>query len=161
MLSLPRLLTIRNGQLNMEPLPALQQLRRASLGGLVSEYAATLTNNPAETPFAKQNGPQPLPLSPRDTAGPLLNLVTSTGPELLLTSPDSPSVHLDLDRLPTRPELRVFFDNSVLELFLGGQCFTQRFYRRSPETAILTLHLPQSLLPTHSSSWSLRPIWPA
>ncbi len=172
MLSLPRILTIRDGQLHMEPLPALAQLRRSALGSAINEYTATLTHNVSDLPDNRRNGPQAVRnLSIRDPAGPLLDIDTSATTTtrsmdsnrrtLLLTGPDSLSVPILLPEAVAPIDLHVFIDNSVLELFVAGQCFTHRFYRRSPDTAVLKLSLPMGLFLDHARSWSLNPIWPA
>jgi len=128
MLSLPRILTLRDSQLRMEPLPALRQLRApAPNGSAIHEFTATL-RQPGATPTAT-----PFRLS--DNAG-LLLAIDFNAPDglLLLDGGDAAALEVPI-KLPDAAPLHLFFDNSVLELFLGNNLvFTKRHYGRHPTT---------------------------
>ena len=153
MISLPRVLTIENGQLRMRPLPALQQLRRPSTqGGAVQEFTATLRRQPGVT--------TPPVHFVRDAIGPLLAIrggpvegATISGPDDLVVPPGT--------SLSETPTLHAFFDNSVLELFVDGTlCFTHRFYSRSPQTPIATVTLPRTFTVEQPRTYAIQSIWP-
>ncbi len=153
MISLPRVLTIRNGHLVMFPLPGLQQLRHTSIDGRVQEFTATLEET--------HDGNVAPPYLLSDANGPLFaiqNGDTSIGgfrTEGMPVSMIRPPM-----QLPDRSSLQVFFDNSVVEVFLNGQfCHTYRFYSRSRKAPVLTLLLPSSRV-LNPRSYALQSIWP-
>ena len=151
MISLPRVLTIRDGGLVMTPLPALQQLRRESTGGRVQEFTATLEQT--------HDGTVAPPFLLSDANGPLFAIQNGDG-----TGFHTEGMHVGMIRppmqLPDRSSLQVFFDNSVAEVFLNGQfCQTSRFYSRSPTAPVLTLLLPSSRI-LNPRSYALQSIWP-
>ena len=151
MISLPRVLTVSNGELRMRPLPALEQLRTASPGNQIHEFTATLQQQPAAA------GPA-APYILRDATGPLLEI--RSGDAIALTDETAARTPIDA-HLPNSAPLHAFFDNSVLELFLGDNlCFTHRFYRRDPSTPVATLTLPGNRLVVSPRALSLRGIWP-
>lgn len=154
MLSLPRVLTIRNGQLRMSPLPALQQLRTPSTAGRIQEFTATAGKRSGSSDAS--------PFRVTDAAG-LLLAIDFTGPDgvVLLDRGNAVAEAIPL-ALSDAASLHMFFDNSVLELFIGeGFAFTERHYKRHPSNPVLRLTLPTGWGIANPHSYALKPIWPA
>jgi len=154
MLSLPRVLTIQDGDLRISPLPALQQLRRSSPGDQIQEFTATLhlTHGANIAP----------PFLLADSLGPLFAIKWESEDQNTHTRISLPEgCARPPSPLGDKASLHLFFDNSVAELFLDGRfCHTQRFYSRDSTSPILTLLLPSSRV-VNPRSFSLRSIWPA
>ncbi len=166
MLSLPRVLTVEDGQLRQHPLPALRSLREPVAHNIVNaefgphmllsssrrinEFTATLQQN------ARPDIASTCILA--DPAGPLVTIRSHAGQE---ASPADITLPANTP-LSKNPTLHIFFDNSVLELFLDNSlCFTKRFYTRDPKQPVATLILPGSYTTIEPTAYTLKPIWPA
>ncbi len=152
MLSLPRVLTIEDGELRMRPLPALHQLRTSAPGKQINEFNATLQQT--------HDGNVAPPFVLSDSHGPLFGIQNGAS-----TGFHTEGVPVGLIRPPIElgehASIHIFFDSSVIEIFLDGRfCHTHRFYARDPRTPILTLWLPSSRV-LDPRSYTLKPIWPA
>ncbi len=153
MISLPRVLTLDGGDLRMHPLPALQQLRTSAPGEQINEFTATLQQT--------HDGNVAPPFVLSDSHGPLFGIQNGD----ITSNFHTVGVPVGLIRPPRqlgeRASLHIFFDGSVMEIFLDGRfCHTHRFYTRSPNAPVLSLWLPSSRV-LDPRSFSLKPIWPA
>lgn len=172
MMSLPRTLTLGPaGELLMAPSARLQKLRRPLPPELAAELNQThrvILRAPVQEFVAL--------LTVKDHP-----LPTSAEPDFLLADPGGPLLAVSVDHAqsplalringmditlqkPLSPEARlhVFFDNSVVELFLDDRlAFTHRFYQRDAKVPIVALTLSQSRTVRPSGVFGITPIWPA
>ena len=155
MMSLPRVLTLRRGELCMEAAPQVARLRSPTHGGNVHEFVASMEQITADP------GVQQL----SDAHGPVLALGSSDAQEpRMLTisarSGEDPHHILMPSRLPASAKLHVFIDNSVLELFIDERfCYTHRFYTRD-SVPVATLTLPGRWKLANLQTFALDRIWP-
>jgi len=155
MMSLPRLLTLHDGELHMQPAPQIERLRTAVPGPTTQEFLATLQQASGPlTPFQLSDSTGLLlevRSDPSQTPR-TLRLRPGNGEEMVIPMPGS---------LSPEAELHAFFDNSVLEIFIDRCfCITHRFYGRTANQPIASLVLPGTYTVANPQSFSLRRIWP-
>ena len=159
MVSLPRLLTLRQGELQMTAAPQVARLRSTTHSPKdVHEFVATLERHDSA------EAPQPL----SDATGPVLAVQTDTtlsSRTLGITiqhngKQEQTSIPMPQE-LPARPTLHVFIDNSVMEIFVDDRfCFTHRFYAREAAIPLATLTLPGHWRLADVQTFALDRIWP-
>jgi beta-fructofuranosidase len=157
LMSLPRVLTLRDGELQMQPAPQVARLRRAaSRPEQVHEIFATFERSDAASPHEV-----------RDADGPLLSVHSDPGQ-------DARTLHVSFGNgvapiviplpapLPQQANIRAFVDNSVLEIFVDDRfCITHRFYGRDPQNSVATVTLAGNYRVAKSHTFALKAIWPA
>lgn len=158
LMSLPRVLTLHDGELQMTVAPQVARLRSpAARPDRVHEFLATMT---------RSSGPAANYLV-KDASGPLLNLRSNP-------TQDQRTLHISFSNgiqpitvplpaaLPGSTKVHAFLDNSVLEIFVDDRfCITHRFYDRQADTPIATLTLAGSYTVTKPQTFALKAIWPA
>ncbi|MDE3105393.1 MAG: glycoside hydrolase family 32 protein [Acidobacteriota bacterium] len=156
MMSIPRRLTVRDGQLQFSPARQL-----ASLRGTQNPSAAQLSSTQQELLTMLEPAAAASPTTITDSRGALLQIITDAtlAPGTLRLNERT----VVLPRpLSTTPTLHLFTDNSVLELILDRTLpVTVRFYAREPQTPVLTLALPTPYSLGKARSFALNSIWPA
>jgi beta-fructofuranosidase len=156
MISLPRILTLNGNDLMMEPAPQTERLR------------VSANPNPSRLPDTRQefrcviqtaNAGEPLPYRITDPIGVLVEIRSDKNqpPRTLLVD----DVVLELpEPLPAQAGLHLFFDNSVIEIFVDSRfCITRRFYARTSDKPIVTLTFPGQPRVVRPQSFSLKSIW--
>jgi beta-fructofuranosidase len=133
-ISLPRELSIANGQLQQWPARELRSLRAD-----LYYFADRLTVNPSGAPLATGLGPFEIEL--RDVEAP--GLVLEIGDQ----------------RIPVASgELaRIFVDRSVIEAFVDGSVLTRRTYPIDPDTTEIVARSSEPLTVGGVSVWRLAP----
>jgi beta-fructofuranosidase len=156
MMSLPRVLTLSNGALYMQPALQTIRLRTASAHPAeVNELLATL-----------EAASSPSPSAVSDSSGLLLALRSDPAQDphtlqLSFGNGITPIIVPLAEPLGRQAKIHAFIDNSVLELFIDGRyCITHRFYSRTPDKAVATITLSGSYVVTRPTTFALRPIWP-
>ena len=158
LMSLPRVVTVRNGELRMEVAPEVARLRSSRQGNdSVHEFVAWLERESSE----------PRPDQLRDHHGPVLNLRCEAKQDPLTLDlciqHDGRDEHTTipmLSELPAGTKLHVFIDNSVLEIFVDDRfCFTHRFYSRDVQLPLATLTLPGGWRLAGMQTYALDRIW--
>ncbi len=157
LMSLPRLLTLRNGDLYMEPASQTTSLRRtAAKPGQIHELLAT---------FEATSGAPMLRLV-SDSSGALLALRSAPAQDSRTlqvsfsngVGPITITIPAPLGKQAT---LHAFIDNSVLELFIDSRfCVTHRFYSRAADKPIATITLAGRYTIATPGTYTLNPIWP-
>ena len=118
----------------------------------INEFTATLQRN------SRPDIPAVCTLA--DADGPLLTIRSAREKGASLTGAGDLWVPQDTS-LAASAALHVFFDNSVLELFLDDTlCFAHRFYKRDKEP-VANLNLSGSYTVASPSSYTLNSIWPS
>jgi beta-fructofuranosidase len=157
MMSLPRRLSIANGQLIMEPAPEVASLRiGARTGAAVKRLPSAsqeirLTLEPAQEQRAKLEQ----------------SFVDRQGAAILLRadpqqSPGTVRVgDKQVDGIDNGPlDLHIFLDHSVAEIFINQrQVITQRYYQRTPMEPAVAITLGGNWRITTQQAWSLKSIW--
>lgn len=161
MMSLPRVLTMHDGDLHMQPAQQVGRLRNVSAQHeYTHEFLATLLQSPAT-----QSRPQP-PFLVSDTTGTLLEIQSDPAQDLrTLRVSFSNGVEPIVIPLPAplsaQARVHAFFDSSVLEIFLDDRfCITHRFYSRTPDKPIATITLAGIRSVARPQTFALSPIWP-
>ncbi len=157
LMALPRLLTLRDGELSMEPAAQVARLRKAAAHtGEAHEFLLTL--QPAT------GSAQPIELA--DATGKVLSVHSNSADEthtLRFTSDGGANQIAVPLAGPLAPgaTLHAFIDNSVLEIFIDKRvCYTHRFYTRDAAQSILTLTLPGQWRAGAQQTFALDRIWP-
>jgi beta-fructofuranosidase len=163
-MSLPRQLSISNGQLVMEPVAQLASLRTQPRTGAAVKRLPTaaqelrLTLTPG-----KDNRPGSTPLEQ--------SFVDNQGAAILLRS--SADVQPGTARIGDKEitgigsgpgggplDLHIFLDHSVAEIFINHRhAITQRDYKRDPMEPAVTVMLGGQWQITQQQAWSLKSIW--
>ncbi|NYF78792.1 glycoside hydrolase family 32 protein [Granulicella arctica] len=161
LMSLPRLLTLHNGELHMQPAAQVARLRSAALHSAAAhpdkhEFLATLQQSTsASAPYMLSNAGGPVLAVRSDLSQDPKTLRINNGTsaqDIVISMPDA---------LSEQASLHVFIDNSVLEIFIDNRfCFTHRFYARSPVSPLVTLSVAGQYKVTGQRSFALEPIWP-
>jgi beta-fructofuranosidase len=157
MMSLPRVLTLRNGELNIQPAQQTTRLRRVS--------THTDGANEMLTTYERTAG-APTQRSISDASGPLLELRSDPAQD-----PHSLKVGFGngvaaitiplLAPLGKQVDIHAFADNSVIEIFVDSRfCVTHRFYSRATDQAIATITVAGSYAVSKPRSFALEAIWP-
>ncbi len=140
LMSLPRLLTLSDGELHMEPAAQVARLRKAAKHAKEAQDFF-LVLQPAAAPA------QPIDLV--DARGKVLSLHSDSADEthtLRFTSDGGANQIVVPLAGPLAPgtSLHAFIDNSVVEIFLDRRiCYTHRFYVHDPTQAVLTVTPPR------------------
>ena len=157
LMSLPRTLTLRNGELRMQVAPQVARLRNTpGKPGQAHELVATLEQTATTSPYQLS-----------DATGALLAVRSdlTQNPQTLLIafSNDTPAIIIPLPApLPAKANLHAFVDNSVLEVFVDDRfCITHRFYSRTAGQPIATITLAGSYQVTGPKTYALTSIWQA
>ena len=156
MMSLPRVLTLRAGELQMEPAPQLARLRKpAAAGGPRHEFIARLRRQSSGTgniELTDANGSVLTVHSDASRDERTMRISSGAGGEIPIPMPAA---------LPDEFQLHLFVDRSVVEIFIDKRfCFTHRMYGRVPGAAVLTLTLPGRWRSAELQSFAYVPIWP-
>lgn len=154
LMSLPRLLTLVDGELRMQPAPGVTSLRRTTRVSTANVLVPDLQQEVACS-FISSGG-DALTFSISDAAGPLLEVHSDVKQDPRTLRFNDVTVPLSENFLE-KVDLRVFLDNSVMELFIGDRyAVTKRFYARASGRPIGTLALPGSWKLAHAESAELR-----
>lgn len=156
MMSIPRRLSIADGQLVMEPAPEIASLRTAPRTALAVK----------RLPSAAQE--IRLTLQPATSGSPFeQSFVDNHGAAILLRSDpqQSPGTTRIGDReitgIASGPlDLQIFLDHSVAEIFINHRhAITQRYYQRTTMEPAVAITLGGNWRITRQQAWSLRSIW--
>ena len=156
MMSLPRRLSIANGQLVMGPAPEIESLRTAPrTGSAVKRLPSAaqeirLTLQPARSGSAFEQ-----------------SFVDNQGAVILLRADPQQSVgtarvgEKEIAGIAPGPiDLHIFLDHSVAEIFINHrQVITQRYYRRTPMEPAVAITLGGKLGIAQQQAWSLKSVW--
>ncbi len=173
MLSLPRVITLTDGELRQRPAPELQDLRKRSLVDETIEFDASRTR-----PLCQSESLElalDVRLEGAEEAGLILKespaagertVVRYTGDAVVVDrSASSLDPHTDPSEqhMPVGDgplSLRVFVDGSVMELYANDRrCLTSRIYpTRKDATGVLAYAHGDATLEIHG--WNLSSIWP-
>jgi len=156
LMSLPRILTLYDGELHMQPASQTERLR-----GLANTKPATVPNLRQEFHCILQPETEgiTLPYIVADPTGPILDIRSDSAQPPLTLRFDDLSIAMP-EPLSAQASLHVFIDNSVVEAFIESRfCVTRRFYARTPGKPIATLILPGHLRVVSPQSFSLNSIW--
>ena len=161
LMSLPRRLTLVNGDLHMEP-AAETRLLRAHPNPTPNRLSSSAQEFSCVLQAAASSSPTPYTLY--DSIGPLLEIRSdpAQAPRTLRLN----DLHIDIPE-PLSPQagFHLFADNSVLELFVDSRfCFTRRFYRagtlaRDPAQPVATLTLPGTCRIVRPQSFAVNSVW--
>ena len=156
MMSLPRVLTLRSGELYMQPAAQVARLRSTSARrDEVHEITAKLAQATAGT----------APYNVLDRDGTLLAVVSNAAQDpLTLHISFGNGVQPIVVALPaplsSTASLHAFFDNSVLELFIDNRfCITHRFYSRPADQPVATISIAGLRKVVEPQTYALTPIW--
>ncbi len=162
LMSLPRVLTLHDGELHMQPAAQVARLRDSSApSGQVHEFVATLEQT------ASASAPKTAPYEVRDPHGTILTVQSDReiDPRTLrfeFGNGIAPIIVPMPGPLGPRVQLHAFMDNSVLEIFVDDRfCVTHRFYGRNTGKPIATLSLAREYTVVRPQTFALRSIWPA
>jgi len=160
LMSLPRVLTLRDGELRMQVAPQVARLRTpAHRTKEVHEFVATLTRGGTERAGQRLSDAvgQVLAVhSDGNQSSGTLGISIWHGAEEEHTQIKVPS------KLSASTKLHVFIDNSVLEIFVDDRfCFTHRFYAREPSRPLATLTMPGQWRLADLQMYALDRLWPA
>jgi beta-fructofuranosidase len=163
-MSLPRQLSISNGQLVMEPVAQLASLRTQPRTGAAVKRLPTAAQELRLT-LGPRNGNPPgsTPLEQ--------SFVDNQGAAILLRS--SADVQPGTARIGDREvtgigsgpgsgplDLRIFLDHSVAEIFINHRhAITRRYYKRDPMEPAVAITLGGPWQITRQQAWSLKSIW--
>jgi beta-fructofuranosidase len=156
MTSLPRRLSVSNGQLVMEPAPEAASLRTARRAGdavkrlpsAAQEIRLTLLPSTTPSPFEQ-------------------SFVDNQGAAILLRSDphQQPGIarigNTEITGVDKGPlDLRIFLDHSVAEIFFNhGKAITQRYYKRDTMEPAVAITLGGNWRIEQQQAWSLKSIW--
>jgi beta-fructofuranosidase len=155
MMSLPRRLSISNGQLVMEPAPEIASLRTGARSGTAVKRLPSaaqeirLALEPSSEPLFDQSfvDHQGAALLLRSSLQQSPNIVRIGDAEITLTN------DLPLD-------LHIFLDHSVAEIFINYRhAVTRRYYARTPMEPAVAITLGGNWRITQQQAWSLKSIW--
>jgi beta-fructofuranosidase len=161
MMSLPRRLSIANGQLVMEPAPEIASLRTAPRTGSAVKRLPTAAQEIRLTLQPATSG------SPGSERFLEQSFVDNQGSAILLrTDPQLPPgsarignkeiAGIDKGEL----DLHIFLDHSVAEIFINHrQAITQRYYQRTPMEPAVAITLGGNWRIAQQQAWSLKSIW--
>ncbi len=158
LMALPRVLTLHEGVLHIEPAAQVARLRRL-VNHTKESHEFLLTLQPAT------GSAQPIEFG--DATGKVLSIHSDSADEThTLRFASDGGVNQIAVPLPAPltpgASIRVFVDNSVLEIFVDKRiCYTHRFYIRDASLPILTLTLPGQWRAATQQSFALERIWPA
>jgi beta-fructofuranosidase len=156
MMSLPRRLSIANGQLVMEPAPETASLRTAPRTGSAVKRIPTAAEEIRLTLEPTAAGP-----------GFEQSFVDNQGSVILLRA----DAHLppgtarigdkEIPGIASGPlDLHIFLDHSAAEIFINHRhAVTQRYYQRTTMEPAVAITLPGKWRITQQQAWSLRSIW--
>lgn len=156
MMSLPRRLSIADGQLVMEPAPEVASLR---IGQRTGSAVRRLTSAAQEIRFT---------LQPDSTESPFEQSFTDTQGAAILLRADShqqPGTARIGDKeiagiAPGQLDLHIFLDHSVAEIFINHrQAITSRYYQRTAMEPAVAITLGGNWRITQQQAWSLKSIW--
>lgn len=156
LMSLPRRLSIADGQLVMEPVRQLASLRTAPRTGATVRRVPTAAQEIRLT-FEPASAASPFEQSFVDNQGAVLLLRTDAK-----QSPGTARVgDKEITGIGTGPlDLHIFFDHSVAEIFFNHrQVITQRYYQRTPMEPAVAITLGGNWKLTQQQAWTLRSIW--
>jgi beta-fructofuranosidase len=156
MMSLPRRLSIADGQLVMEPAPETASLRTAPRTGSAVKRLPTaaqeirLTLQPATSGSALEQ-----------------SFVDNQGAAILLRSdphqqPGSARIgDKEITGIAPGPlDLHIFLDHSAAEIFINQRhAVTQRYYQRTTMEPAVAITLSSNWRITQQQAWSLKSIW--
>jgi beta-fructofuranosidase len=155
MMSLPRRLSIDNGQLVMEPAPEVASLRTKPRTGDAVKHLSTSAQEIRIT------------LEPGSESSLEQSFVDNQGAVILLRTAAQQS--LGTARIGEKEisgiaggllDLHIFLDHSVAEIFLNHrQVITARYYKRDPMEPAVAITLGGSWRITRQQAWSLKSIW--
>ncbi len=155
MMSLPRRLSLKNGNLHMEPAIETQSLRSTA-----NPNPSHLSNTAQEFSCVLHAASSPTPYTLTDPTGPILEIRSDHHQDPLTIRLNEIEIKIP-ERLPARAALQVFIDNSVIEVFVDNRfCITRRFYARNPTQPVATLTIAGASRVTRPQSFPLQPIWP-
>lgn len=159
MMSLPRLLSLDNGELRMQPATQVSTLRgnarsagasAAHLPNTMQEVLCTFTTAGASEPFSFQIG---------DRHGTLLEVRSQQQQDPKTIRIDDTTISLS-EPLPPQAELHVFIDNSVMEIFIDRRyAVTRRFYNRTAGKPAATITLAGAWRVASQQAHSMKSIW--
>jgi beta-fructofuranosidase len=157
MMSLPRRLSIANGQLVMEPAPEVAALRASPRTGDAVKRLPTAAQEIRLTLEAEEVGsPWEQSFTDNQGAAILLRIVMSQPQNVVRVGNTQITMPDDLDRL----DLQIFLDHSVAEIFINHrQVITQRYYQRTPMEPAVAITLGGNWRVTTQQAWSLKSIW--
>jgi beta-fructofuranosidase len=161
MMSLPRQLSIDNGQLVMEPAPKAASLRAttARMGDAVKRLPTAaeeirLTLEPVTDSSSLE---QSLEQSFVDNQGAAL-LLRANAQQALGTARIDDKEITGIDPGPL--DLHIFLDHSVAEIFINHRhAVTCRYYKRDPMEPAVAITLGGKRRITQQQAWSLKSIW--
>jgi beta-fructofuranosidase len=156
MMSLPRRLSIADGQLVMEPAPETASLRTKPRTGDAVKRLPTSAQEIRLT------------LEPAASGSPFeQSFIDNHGAAILLRA--DPQLSSGTARIgdkkitgivPGPLDLRIFLDHSVAEIFLNHRhAITCRYYKRDPMEPAVAITLGGSWRITQQQAWSLKSIW--
>jgi beta-fructofuranosidase len=156
MMSLPRRLSIANGQLVMAPAPEIESLRTAPRTGSAVRRLPTAAQEIRLT------------LEPTTTAAAFeQSFVDNQGAAILLRA--DPQQSPDTVRVGDHElsgvgkgllDLHIFLDHSVAEIFINQRhAVTCRYYARTPMEPAVAIALGGRWRVTQQQAWSLKSIW--
>jgi beta-fructofuranosidase len=160
MMSLPRRLSIENGQLVMEPAPEAASLRTASrLGDGVKRLptAAEEIRLTLEPVTFSSSPEQSFEQSFVDNQGAAILLRA----DLQKSSGTARIGDKEITGIASGPlDLHIFLDHSVAEIFLNHRhAITCRYYKRDPMEPAVAITLGGPWRITQQQAWSLKSIW--
>jgi beta-fructofuranosidase len=158
MMSLPRRLSIANGQLVMEPSPETATLRT---NPRTDEAVQRLSSAAQEIHLTLKQVPEVRAALTRQ-------FTDDQGIALLLQARGVPTASgtmrvgdHEISGIGSGSlDLHIFLDHSVAEIFISGrQVITHRYYKRDPQTPGITITLAGMWIITQQQAWSLTSIW--
>ncbi len=154
MMSLPRRLSISNGQLVMEPAPEIASLRTGARTGAAVKR---LPSAAQEIRLSLEPGSEPLfdqSFVDRQGAALLLRDSMQQPPDVVRIGDTEIPLTNDLPL-----DLHIFLDHSVAEIFINYRhAVTRRYYARTPMEPAVAITLGGSWRITQQQAWSLKSI---
>jgi beta-fructofuranosidase len=162
MMSLPRRLSLQDGQLIMEPAAPVASLRAEARTGAA---VAQLPSAAQELRLALEPATGAPPLQQRFTdpqgTALLLRADPQQAPGTVRISNKDVEKAKQITGIAEGPlDLHLFLDHSVAEIFFNHRdAMTQRYYARSKDEAAVTITLGGNWRIAQQQAWSLRSIW--
>jgi beta-fructofuranosidase len=157
MMSLPRRLSIADGQLVMAPAPEIASLRTAPRTGSAVKRLPTAAQEIRLTLDAEEVG-SPWEQSFTDNQGAAILLRSVMRQQHNVVRVGDNEISLPND--PYQLDLHIFLDHSVAEIFINYRhIVTHRYYTRTTMEPAVAVTLGGNWRITQQQAWSLKSIW--